>query len=56
MRKVRRQGARVEVTGDGPVLPLVAAALVEHGMVPDDLRVEQPMLEDAFLNLVGPQE
>ena len=51
--RVERRGPRVEVTGDGPVLPLVAAALVERGIVPDDLRVEQPSLEDAFLQLVG---
>jgi ABC-2 type transport system ATP-binding protein len=53
---VLRTGARVEVTGSGPVLPLVAAALVEHGIVPADLRVEQPTLEEAFLRLVGAEE
>jgi ABC-2 type transport system ATP-binding protein len=56
VRRVDRRGAQVEVVGDGPVLPLVAAALVEHGIVPDDLRVEQPSLEDAFLRLVGERE
>ena len=56
VRRVRLDGGRVEVAGDGPVLPLVAAALVEHGIVPADLRVEQPTLEDAFLELVGPRE
>jgi ABC-2 type transport system ATP-binding protein len=56
VRRVVRHGAHVEVTGDGPVLPLVAAALVEHGIVPDDLRVEQPTLEDAFLSLTGERE
>jgi ABC-2 type transport system ATP-binding protein len=56
VRRVQRHGSRAEVIGDGPVLPLVAAALVEHGIVPEDLRAEQPTLEDAFLNLVGPQE
>lgn len=39
--------------GSGPVLALVAAALVEHGITPSDLRVERPTLEDAFLRLVG---
>ena len=48
---LKRYGARVEVTGSGPVLPLVAAELVEHGFVPADLRVEQPTLEDVFLFL-----
>ena len=31
----------------------VAAALVEHGITPSDLRVEQPTLEDVFLKLTG---
>ena len=51
--KVIRRGARVEVDGNGPVLALAAAALVEHGIVPDDLRAERPTLEDVFLKLTG---
>lgn len=51
--KVTLSGPRVEVSGSGPVLALVAAALVEHGIVPADLRVEQPTLEDVFLKLTG---
>ena len=31
----------------------IAAALVEHGITPPDLRVEQPSLEDVFLKLTG---
>jgi len=54
--RVTRHDGHVEVVGTGPVLPLVAAALVEHGIVPDDLRVEQPTLEDAFLRLTGGEE
>jgi len=50
---VQRDGERVEVDGNGPVLALVAAALVKHGIVPDDLRVERPTLEDVFLRLTG---
>ena len=50
---VRRNGAGVEVDGSGPVLALVAAKLVEHGIVPPDLRVERPTLEDVFLRLTG---
>jgi ABC-2 type transport system ATP-binding protein len=50
---VTRKGPRVEVVGSGPVLALTAAALVEHGIVPADLRVEQPSLEDVFLKLTG---
>jgi ABC-2 type transport system ATP-binding protein len=53
VKKVSRSGPRVEVEGSGPVLALVAAALVEHGITPADLRVEQPSLEDVFLKLTG---
>ncbi len=53
VKKVDKQGMRVEVEGSGPLLALVAAALVEHGIVPADLRVEQPTLEDVFLKLTG---
>lgn len=53
VRQVARRGPRVEVEGSGPVLALVAAALVEHGITPSDLRVEQPALEDVFLALTG---
>jgi ABC-2 type transport system ATP-binding protein len=44
---------KVEVAGTGPVLALVAAALVQHGIVPSDLRAEQANLEDVFLKLTG---
>ena len=50
---VKAERGRVEVDGSGPVLALVAAALVTHGIVPADLRVEQPNLEDVFLKLTG---
>jgi ABC-2 type transport system ATP-binding protein len=48
---VRRRGDRIEAQGSGPVLALVAAELVGRGLVPPDLRVEQPTLEDVFLRL-----
>ena len=50
---VEQRGGRVEVRGTGPVLALVASALVEKGFVPADLLVEQPSLEDVFLKLAG---
>jgi ABC-2 type transport system ATP-binding protein len=53
VKKVTRQGTKVEVEGSGPLLALVAAALVEHGIVPADLRVEQPTLENVFLKVTG---
>jgi ABC-2 type transport system ATP-binding protein len=51
--RVIRQGRRVEVEGNGPVLAMVAAALVDHGIIPADLRAEQPTLEDVFLSITG---
>jgi ABC-2 type transport system ATP-binding protein len=50
---VMRHGVAVEVQGTGPVLALVAVELVARGIVPEDLRVERPALEDAFLALTG---
>jgi ABC-2 type transport system ATP-binding protein len=51
--RVRGRNGRVEVDGDGEVLLHVAAALLEHAVVPPDLRVEQGTLEDVFLKLAG---
>jgi hypothetical protein len=53
VRRVSRLGRRVEVEGTDPVLALVAASLVERGITPRDLRVEQPILEDVFLKLTA---
>jgi ABC-2 type transport system ATP-binding protein len=53
VKKVTVTGNRVEVSGSGPVLALTAAALVEHGIVPADLRIEQPSLEEVFLKITG---
>jgi ABC-2 type transport system ATP-binding protein len=47
------EGTCVLVRGTGPVLALVAAELVDHGLAPADLRLEQPALEDVFLTLTG---
>jgi ABC-2 type transport system ATP-binding protein len=56
VRKVVRRGESVEVTGTGPVLAVVASELVSRGMAPEDLWVEQPDLEDVFLELTGRTE
>jgi ABC-2 type transport system ATP-binding protein len=53
VKNITRRGDRVEVEGSGPLLALVAAALVKHGIMPPDLRVEQPSLEDVFLKVTG---
>lgn len=51
--KVTARGRRVEVEGSGPLLAHVAAALVNRGFAPVDLRLEQPTLEDVFLEITG---
>ena len=53
VREVTRRGPHVEVHGSGPLLALIGAALVEHGIVPADLRVQQPTLEDAYMQLLN---
>jgi len=53
VKKISRIGMRVEVQGNGAVVALVSASLVEHGIVPNDLRIEQPTLEDVFLKITG---
>jgi len=50
---IARHGQRVEVEGNGPVLAAVAAELAGHGILPADLRTEQPTLEDVFLTITG---
>ena len=51
VERVERVGSDVTVRGRGPVLAHTAAALVEHGIAPLDLRAERKTLEDAFLAL-----
>ena len=53
VESMTRHGDAVEIRGTGPVLALVASELVAHGIVPLDLRVERPTVEDAFLALTG---
>lgn len=47
-------GDIVTVSGTGPLLARVAAALADHGAEPDDLTVARASLEDAFLTLTTP--
>jgi ABC-2 type transport system ATP-binding protein len=53
VQSVARRGEAVEIRGTGPVLALVAAELVAHGIAPLDVRVDRPNVEDAFLALTG---
>ncbi|WP_324650702.1 ABC transporter ATP-binding protein [Georgenia sp. H159] len=50
---VHRSGARVVVTGTGPLLARVAHHLVTVGIEPQDLAVHRPSLEDVYLALTG---
>jgi ABC-2 type transport system ATP-binding protein len=50
---VHRQGRRVSVHGDGPLLVHVAAQLAAHGLAPADLQVRRASLEDVFLTVTS---
>jgi ABC-2 type transport system ATP-binding protein len=50
---VRWQGDRVTITGTGNVVNAVTSLLATHGIVAEQLRVDQASLEDAFAALVG---
>jgi ABC-2 type transport system ATP-binding protein len=49
---VRAQGCRVTVDGGRPVIAHVGAAMVRHGVIPADLGVHVPNLDDAMLALL----
>jgi ABC-2 type transport system ATP-binding protein len=51
--RVDRDGEQVVVTGDGPLLATVAAALADRAVAVADLRSDEANLEDAFLALTG---
>ncbi len=44
---------QITVSGNGPLLANVAAALAQHNIAPADLRVQRAKLEDVFLALTG---
>jgi ABC-2 type transport system ATP-binding protein len=52
---LERSGANVTVHGDRSIIAHVGASLVRHRMVPDDLDVHVPSLEDAVLALLEPE-
>lgn len=52
---VAQQNGRVTVYGRGPLLFNTVLALHERGLAPNDIRVEQPSLEDVFIALTGRQ-
>jgi ABC-2 type transport system ATP-binding protein len=56
VRQVTRHGERVEVQGSGTVVVQVCAKLAAHNIIPADVRVEQPTLEEVFLAITGRRE
>ena len=54
VRSLVVDGADVTVQGDRRMIAHVGASLVRHRMVPDDLDVHVPSLEDAVLTLLEP--
>ena len=50
---VHQHNQQITVSGKGPLLAHVAAALAQHNIAPADLRVQQANLEDVFLALTG---
>ena len=50
---VHQYDRQITVSGSGPLLANVAAALAQHNIAPADLRVQQANLEDVFLTLTG---
>ena len=53
VRRVERHGGQVVVVGGGNVLHAVTSVLARHGVVANELRVDQAGLDDAFVALTG---
>ena len=53
---VQRHGEIVTVTGSNNVVNAVTSVLASHGIVAEQLRVDQASLEDAFVALTGRHE
>ena len=53
VREVHEQGGRTVIEGDGDVVAAVIALLVRQRVVPEQTRVEQSTLDDAFVALTS---
>ncbi len=53
VREVREQGGRVVVEGTGQVIDAVIALLVREQIAPEQVRVEQSTLDDAFVAMTA---
>jgi ABC-2 type transport system ATP-binding protein len=56
VRQLTRHGERVEVQGSGTMVVQVCVKLAAHNIIPSDVRVEQPTLEEVFLAITGRRE
>ncbi len=52
-RSAEERDGRVIIEGDGDLVAAVIAALVEDGIVPQQTRIEQSTLDDAFVSLTA---
>ena len=53
VRDVRRHGDRIVVEGSGDLVAAVIGALVRAGVIPEQTRIEQSTLDDAFVALTA---
>ena len=53
---VSRDLTRISVRGTGAGIPLTIAAIVQHGIVPTDLQIIRPRLEDVYFDLINAQK
>jgi ABC-2 type transport system ATP-binding protein len=53
IREVRQQGDRIVIEGGGDVVAAVMALLVRERVIPEQTRVEQSTLDDAFVALTA---
>lgn len=56
VHRVDCDGTSVDVHGEPSVVAPVGKALVDHGVVPDDIAVHRPSLEDVYLRLVSRED
>ena len=56
VRKIEVHRGLARVWGEPTIVPIIGRALVEHGIVPADMDVTRPTLEDVYLDLVGGEE
>ncbi|HWD70819.1 MAG TPA: ABC transporter ATP-binding protein [Solirubrobacteraceae bacterium] len=53
VREVQEQGGRIHIEGDGDVVAAVIGLLVRERIVPEQTRVEQSTLDDAFVAMTS---